>query len=94
MCSVKVRAEVDMNVPILFLLALPETRPAYKRPSSTSTQKYNRPSTDNTIPPSSMGKEDLFKKIMSMMSAPTRSEDGRLMDEDGYYNEDGSRSWV
>ncbi|CAF1486943.1 unnamed protein product [Adineta ricciae] len=74
--------------------ALSETRPAYQRPSSTSTQKYNRPSTDNTIPPSSMAKGDLFKKIMTMMSAPTRSEDGRLMDEDGYYNEDGSRSWV
>jgi hypothetical protein len=75
----------------LFLLVSSETRPASRfQPSAPGCDQISTYIAASRPP---MDRQDIFKTLMNMMSQPTRSRDGRLMDEDGYFNEDGSRSF-
>lgn len=61
------------------------------------TSKNNRPSTYNTASPLPMQNKEqqrqLLASLMQRMMTPVQLNDGRSMDEDGYLNEDGSRSF-
>jgi hypothetical protein len=75
----------------LFLLVSSKRQPPFK--FQPAAQEYDRRSTYNAASSSPRSGQDIFKTMMQMMMAPSRSADGRLMDEDGYYNEDGSRTF-
>lgn len=56
-------------------------------------QTYNNRSNNNAASSSLMSKQQIFDRIFKALIQPSRAPDGRLMDEEGYYNEDGSRSF-